>query len=305
MSKYRIAVSEEDLLKYGRSTDAKQQLLDKLKEVEDRYAAGLPELDGIPESLGLEKLEFSPASEEELAKRAEDKLAEDFQKRLRELEKEYAAKREGYEKERESAKIAGETLAGELEENYAGAKQNLEDNALKRGLARSSVVMNQLEGLEHAAAEGKSAIARETSETVSELGKRIDSLSGELERAVADQNSEYARELNSEISALKAEQDKRREEVAKYNNTIAEKESKYAFERELKAADLVADRLSAGTEETQKRKNYEKAKVIRDFLDGMSKEAAFAFLTGDEEVKKAAGDYYSYLYNYVKLRKDE
>ena len=165
--------------------------------------------------------------------------------------------------------------------------------------------MNQLEGLEHAAAEGKSAIARETSETVSELGKRIDSLSGELERAVADQNSEYARELNSEISALKAEQDKRREEVAKYNNTIAEKESKYALERELKAADLVADRLSAGTEETQKRKNYEKAKVIRDFLDGMSKEAAFAFLTGDEEVKKAAGDYYSYLYNYVKLRKDE
>lgn len=301
MSKYRIRVSEEDLKRYSGSTDAKRQLLETLKAVEDKYAAGI-ELDEIPDSLGLEKLKFEPAGEDELRKRAEDKLEEDFRKQLAEIEKEYAAKRESYEREREEAKEEGERLGRELEENYAGAKRSLEDSALKRGLARSSVVMNQLSGLERAAAEGRNAIASQTAETVAELGRRIDALEGERRQAAAEQNDAYVRELDREIASMKEEQDKRLAETVKYNNTVAEKESEYALERELKRAELLADRLGAGAEDAQRRKAYEKAKAVRDFLDGMSREAALAYLTGDEEVKRAAGDYYSYLYNYVMLR---
>ena len=292
MSKYRISVSEAELLKSGGNADAKKQLLEKLKEIEKTSPNGASEKG----SRELERLEFTPASEEELTAKAEDRLAEEYRRKFEDLQKEYAEKRASAERERETVQRAGEVKQAALGENYEQARRNLENNALRRGLARSSAVVGELSELEGAAARGKSEITAETAERLEEISGRLDALNLELDRAIGAQNADYARALRKEIDTLAEEQQKRREEVVRYNNTLAEKDRNFELEKE-KLGNRT-ESSSASSAQTGR----ERARLVRDYLDELTKEEALAALTEDAEIKKAAGEYYSYLYNYILLR---
>ena len=301
MSKYRIGVSEAELLSDLRPASQKDNLMKKLDEIDKKYLTGRQFEDELPESLGLEKMRDTPKSGEELRREAEDSLEAEFAASVRKLGEEYAKKRAETESRRTEAQAAADERLDSLADNYEGAKKSLSADALSRGLARSSVVVGELGALERDRAGAAEEIARAKERELAGLDAAARELSAAYEQARVEKQTDYARGLEKAVSALAAAQEKRAAEVLSFNNAVSEKEAKYQLQR----SDRIADRLKEALKDPEglnARRELEKAQLLRDFLDDMPKEAALAFLKSDEDVKQAAGRYYDYLYQYTKLR---
>ena len=301
MSKYRISVSESDLLGNLQSATAKNQLFEKIREIEQKYQSGRQFDDLYPESLGLEKIEFTPKTEEEMIAQSSSALDREYEQKLKDLQSEYEQKRKNAETGKQQEYDSSQARMEELSARYGDAKKSLEDNALKRGLARSSVVMNELGALERERNAAAEEIASQRDSAVRDWDRTIAALQTAYEQAQADQKNDYAQDLKDAVDALRQEQQKQASEVRQYNNAVAEKEAEYQMERAEKLAEKVEQDLK-DPEGMQARKAFEKAQAIRDYLDAMPKEAALALLKNDDDIRAAAGSYYDYLYNYTKLR---
>ena len=301
MGKYRIGVSETDLLTNLRAATARDDLMQKLNDIEKKYQSGKQYDDLYPDSLGLEKLEYTPKSDEELTAETASELDREYEDKLNSLRAEYEEKRKTAEAQQQSVRSDSEAQLRNLQQEYGSAKKSLEDNALNRGLARSSVVIGQLGALERDRADAATALVSDRDAQLRDIGNVIVSLEAAYDEARAQQKEDYARDLAAAVNALKQEQQERLEEVKKYNNQIAEKETEYQVDRAEAIAKQVKEDLK-DPDGLNARKEFEKAQAIRDYLDSMPKEAALAFLKSDPDIRQEAGSYYDYLYQYTKLR---
>lgn len=170
-----------------------------------------------------------------------------------------------------------------LDGEYNAAARNIDNDVIKRGLARSSIAATQKGALEADRAKSAAAIRESYGKRISELDSEISMLGAKLQTALDDFNVSYAVKLNETLAALKAEREDKIAAAAKYNNEVRAKQAALDAERlkteselytaALKQQDVATDLdvLSKDKREVIYKEVYKK---MDEYLASLSKEQA-------------------------------
>ena len=296
--------------------EAEKAVTDRLAELDREYRESLPEepepdIDALfPESLGLEKVEYTPATDEELAQRAQAGVDYEKSAEKKDLEHKFGVAEQGLGDRAEEAEKDLETKYRELGELYEELRKQTDNDAIKRGVARSSIRSSAQDQLSSEKAGAERASKAEYDSEMTQIGRELDALRQEQDAAFEELDLKYAAELEERIAELKEERDKTARKYAEYNNSVEEAERKYALQREDDIADFLAEREKERLEreERQRREEaefgYQGAKqenylkrydIALDFYSSLSPDIAADALAASPSMKYYLGNYYDKL----------
>ena len=144
------------------------------------------------------------------------------------LKKSADEKRAALEVEIGDTKAAADKKKKSLSESYAVAKENAANEAIRRGIARSSIISEQLADFDAANIKANADIDYAAENSIKQINGEIEELSDKLSDALSSLDMETAIKVNERIQKLKTERQKRSDEVLEYNNKIAEKKASFA-----------------------------------------------------------------------------
>ena len=307
---------EEHKRELAAALEAEKEVTDKLAALDREYRDSLPEepeidLDKLfPESLGLEKVEHTPATDEELAARAQASVDSEKTAERQELEHSFGVTEQKLD---DRAREAQDELADnyrELGELYDELRRQAGNDAIARGVARSSILTSARQDLrdEQSRKEAQSRAAYDAE--MSDIGSELESLRREQDAAFEQLDLKYAAELEERIARLKEERDETARRYAEYNNEVEEKERAYAVKREEDIAEYLKDREKERLEREErqreeekkygytgeKQENYAKRYDIAfEFYSSLSPDIAADALAASPSMKYYLGNYYEKL----------
>ena len=287
-------------------TPDESETLDKINKITEGTA--LPEKPKVESGKTYDRLEFNPQSDEELENAAKASLTAYEQAGKNSVENEIAALIEKYSSDKSANSAAyGKTLES-LKAAYDSALEAASNDALKRGLARSSIAANTVSALESEKA-GKSAdAAAQFSAANAALDEKLSGLEVKRQKAMDEFNIAYTAKLTEEINRLKAKRDETAAETKKYNNTLTEKENKEELNRQKAESSLYTAALEQAKSErtlvnkpdeaTQDRIYQQIYDVLRDRLLTMSAaEAQYELKNNSLYSRYLSGAYFYKLYD--------
>ena len=287
---YKIPIEEEDFLKAMSVASTTENDEEKESAKKKLYE----ELDSIGavsnNDSGFEKLDYTPKTDEEIAELATNLTEEKYSKELQNYLDSYNDSEEKTQAQKETVKNSGESEKTSVENNYDTSKKEAENQALKRGLGRSSVIMNVLDNYDESKNTQLAAIEKNLNESLAAIDKELLSLESEKKTAMNNLELEKSVELAKKISDLKDERDAKTAEVTEFNNNVTEKILKYGNN----AAEI--------SESDKKNINIKKSKAILNYYSGFSAKDAFEDFAKDSSFKDYLGDYYSQLYQLLKAK---
>ena len=254
-------------------------------------------------SIELERKEVPNVTDDELEEIAKNSLSDYYSNGVKSLldsnEKSITSLNSKAEKALTNLEEGKEKLNSQID----NAKQNAENQAIKRGLARSSIIMNQLENYDKMKIEQAAKMEKEVNDQISQINYEIETLSSRLEDSLKSFDLSYAVKLQTKINDLKDEQVKKIEKALEYNNKIALQEAEFNAKQKEKNAKYSSGTSSASTQslsDTTKAK-YE---VASKYFAGLSKEDALDELLNIDAdyYRKHLGNYYYKLYNEISNR---
>ena len=205
------------------------QMMEQLRKLSGQYAAAAASQPKPSASLNLTQLNANAVSDDDIKKAAAASTDKDYRKKAENLlsQNEYAAdalnaRKENYAAENQSGKAELNSLISEL-------KDAAEKDALKRGLARSSIATGRLDKLDGLGVEGIIQLNAKLSERLDGVDKELARLNTELKKALDNLELDKAYDLDATISNLKNERDNAVNDIIKYNNTLIEKENNYGM----------------------------------------------------------------------------
>ena len=232
--------------KYPNNSEERSKLEEEIKRLESSAfgSVGKPTLSQTE----LNEIEYTPPTDEYLAVEAENSLANDRADQIQAIRdrsenevKQNTAVRDAYISDRDGERA---TLA----ENYEAAVRAVDNDAIKRGLARSSVAAVGRSELESEYLKRNADVEKSYGKKIAELDGEIAAADGKLRAALDDFNLSYATRLNQKIAELKAERDQKIERVTSFNNSVREKQAKLDADKLKTESDL----FSAAIEQKKK-----------------------------------------------------
>ena len=208
---------------------------------------------------------------------------------------------EKLESDKESNKANYETAKSNVKSYYAEVKENASNDALKRGLSRSSIVINVLDAFNNEELAKYNDLNDNLTNTINEIDTEISNLNFQQEKALKDFDITYAVKLQDRINSLTESLLEKQNEVLKYNNQIAEKESEYnrkyaELESELnksnwnKEKDLMDFAGKYGVNMIAKYKETQVYNKAIEYLDSIDKETALYELRTNETLRSLLGE---------------
>lgn len=176
----------------------------------------------------LEKKAYDAPTDEEIAATAKAELEASADIKKNALKKSADEKRAALEVEIGDTKAAADKKKKSLSESYAVAKENAANEAIRRGIARSSIISEQLADFDAANIKANADIDYAAENSIKQINGEIEKLSDKLSDALSSLDMETAIKVNERIQKLKTERQKRSDEVLEYNNKIAEKKASFA-----------------------------------------------------------------------------
>lgn len=295
MSKYiSDDITQKVLGITGENPNKLEKLLQNIKQFNNKF--NIPNTDLPENDIQFNKKENFEFSDESIKKDAEAELhdyktkSESAINQMRDdKEKELLASKDSVEKNYNNAK-------NETENYYNTIKENASNDALKRGLARSSIIINQLDAFNNKELETFNTLNTELTNSLNEIDFQLNSLESKQNQALADFDIEYAVKLNKKISDLKKEYTSLQNDVIKYNNQITETENNYKIkyaelEKTLKNADWAKEMdlvdLSAkyGSNVIDRYRQNQTLSMVSEYLNSLSSHEAVQAL-GSEELAR-------------------
>ena len=270
------------------------------KYVKENSDPAVPERPSLPSAPSYERMEYDNTSDDELKKRAEDELADYLNRGTSSVESEMEALKNKYDADKATAQKSAEAKQTAVEEAYNKAKEQTDNDVLKRGLARSSIAALRQSELSEEAAKQNSAIAAALSDTLSSIDSEIENLNVKKQKALNDFNISYASKLATRINELMSERDKKVTEALKYNNSLTEKEYDDEIARKKAESDLYTEALAQRKSENALRSEstagdygntYARMREALGILDSAAAREAFIH---DPIYRDNLNDYYYY-----------
>ncbi len=257
--------------KFPNNSEERSKLEEEIKRLESSAfgSVGKPTL----AQTELNEIEYTPPTDEYLAVEAENSLANDRADQIQAIRdrsenevKQNTAVRDAYISDRDGERA---TLA----ENYEAAVRAVDNDAIKRGLARSSVAAVGRSELESEYLKRNADVEKSYGKKIAELDGEIAAADGKLRAALDDFNLSYATRLNQKIAELKAERDQKIERVTSFNNSVREKQAKLDADKLKTESEL----FSAAIEQKKKANSAdglsasERDKLFKSVYDSMDK----------------------------------
>ncbi len=300
---------------------------DITKEIESVYNAKKKEknlsdivgqIDAINNSFGLvdipdyvepdlKRMEELSYNSEDIKKQAEDSLSDYKSKTLSGIEEEISKKEYSLNANKDVLKENIDNQKSSIRKNYNNAKESASNDALKRGLARSSIVVNILDAFDKEELSKITELDKDYMDTMSAIDFELMALTQEKQKAINDFDIEYAVKLNDKIAALNSEFSKKQSEILKYNNDIAEKEKEYQDKYNSLVVDIQNKNISNASDQlelinkygSKAISNYTKNqifKVLDNYFADKSKGDIELDLNSNE-LKSVLGDNFSEVYS--------
>lgn len=179
------------------------------------------------EPLVLNRLSFTPLSDNELKSKAEDIVSpgieRERQKAKLEIDKEIETLNE---KKNETTNKYNEIML-EIEEDYNKIKEKLKEEASKKGLSYSSMTTEKMYQAEKDKSEKSIEKQIEKNGKITEINSKITVLQNKKNDIDDFYDDLLILDKNAKFIELKEAQDKTVREIEKYNNSQGEKETRY------------------------------------------------------------------------------
>lgn len=257
----------------------KEQLMQSLSNLKDLADNAL--YDAVKNEYKSELLKTDDRTDEQIEKavygaaelKKQEKAEEATEKNARAVN----ALNEQKQKDESSRKAATEKSAA----LYENAKDEAKNQAIKRGLGRSSIIMNLLADYDKAKFKKADEIADIYDQKVAINDKKIEQLGEELEKSLKKLDFETAVNVQSEIDRLKKERDEKNEAVQKYNNSVNEKLANY--KKNLENSEY-GKQLAAEAEKRKTEYYKQMAKELIAYYEKLTPSEVMAdYLSGDYE----------------------
>lgn len=254
------------------------------------------------ESPNFERMESVSKSDDDIKNEATNSLAEYKNTSINSIDEDIENKRSELETDVKTLEENKESAIKNVKSNYASAKKESSDDALKRGLARSSIAVSVLDAFSKDEMDTLSSIEKEYSNSLNELNFELNALDAQKKKALADFDIAYAVKLNDKISSLTNEYNEKQQEVIEYNNKIAEKEKDYLDKYNSLVADIQSGNYSNATKKAELYNKYgakfistytknQIYNVLDDYFANKSSEE-IAEILNSEDMKNVLGSDY-------------
>lgn len=312
---------EERRQELADALEAEKEITAELAALDKEYRDSLPQepepdLDKLfPESLGLEKVEHVPETDEELSARAEADVNAEKDKESGKLERGYAAEESALGKRAREAESDYLSARDELGELYDELVREAGRDAIRRGVARGSILSSEKQAISADRSRAEAANRSAYDADIAEISSSLQALRREQDAAFEELDLKYAAELEERIAELKKERDETAQKYAEYNNEVAQKEQSYAVKREEDIAEFLKDREKERLEREEeirreeaahgytgeKQENYAKRYDIAfEFYSSLSPDIAADALAASPSMKYYLGNYYDKLMTALK-----
>ncbi len=282
------------------NSDERDKLRDEIEKLESvRVGVEKPKLPDVK----LEETVYKPPSDEYLELLAKDALSNYKKQGEAAIRSDSAADAEALDKNRAQNVMSRDGELAALDKAYKTASDSIDADIIRRGLARSSIAVNEKSELYGERARQESEILRAYGDKIADIDAQISTVSQRLESALGDFNLSYAQKLNDKLEELKADRDKKAEEALKYNNSIKEKQAKLDADRLATESKLYSEALSQHKTETsldslspEARNDLYKSvyKKMDEFLSSLSEREAKLEIRNHTLYRDHLSDYYYY-----------
>lgn len=256
----------------------------------------------VQDNISLERKTASDKTAEEIEQEAKSSLSAYKNDSIKAIEDENKNAQDELLANQAQLQESSQAQKAELEDYYETAKQNASDEALSRGLARSSIVINQLGAFDQDQIDKYNQIDTQLSESIDAINFELNGLESQLATALNDFDITYAVELQDKINELTTELEQEQQAVIEYNNQIALEEADFNKELSELKAELEDASFEKGTDILDVYGKYGSKivdKYVQDtvyentktYLSNLSAEEALQVLQ-DETIKAALGDLY-------------
>lgn len=287
---YQYIIDDKTTKKVKDSTIKTKSVLDKFSDIDKKYTVG----NQIDSDITLQKIDYKAPTQEEVAKKAENSLYDYKTSGVDSINNKYDLQNSLVDKSIKDLKTNEKEQKANIEDTYSRVKENASNDAIKRGLARSSIIVNKLENYDNKMLNDLAVLANETTTKIDLLNTQKNTLTLEKQNALKAFDLAYAIKLQDKIDALNEDITKNEQAAIRYNNQIAEYEAKWKREveqenndREMAMANFIA-KNSVYTINSIKRN--EKYRVAKEYLNSLDKQTALAELTSNSAYKENLGD---------------
>lgn len=288
-----------------------QELKETILDIDKKYSLNYqePELD-LPPTLGLEPLEYTPKTEQELMELATIDVTANHQNKVRVFEQSYLRQKQSLEGKKLRLSESSRKKLADLLSDYNIDLKKLRRRLVNNGLIYSSVVTQKSD-------EALQSYNSQVEETTTHYDNLIYQVDLDLEELEARYNQglysleeELASRISEQYQDLLYREQKDAERIEKYNKSLSEKETKYQascqkaleyarqaeWERALKAAELHAQLGESGVEA---QKITEKYNYCKQFFVNWRRDEALLVISDDSFLLAHLGDYYTSLIDWI------
>ena len=265
-----------------KTSSSKNDFVSKLKVLDDK-------LKGVNSDKTLQTIEYTPLTEEEIKQKASEGMDLKYGAKLDDLASVTAKKINDVEKSNENLTKTANEQKDVLDLLYKDAEEKVEQSAIKRGISRSSIVQEQIKGLGVEKIKDLFQIDRTLASELKDNSDKISELESDYLTAVNKLNVEKALEISDKIQDLTEKQNKKIEDVLKYNNTV---KRQLAEMEEKENSPLVGEKARE-----IKRQMLDEA---LNYYMALPKEEALKEFDEDEEVQLLLGDLKTMVRRYIK-----
>lgn len=294
---YQFTFDEDTTKKVESQTTKTKSILEQFSEVDNKYSS----LSSLGQSdLNLQELTYQKPTDEEVKTKAENSLSEYKNSSISSINSNFDTKNKNINVSIESAKQAGEEDAKKIYSTYQNVKQDAKDDAIKRGLARSSIIVNTLASYDNGMLAELSNKSEEVNAKITAYQNEKNLLEEQKQNALSSFDIEYAVKLQEKIDSINQSIQEKEQEVIKYNNDIAEIKAKWEKEQESENFDKTTELAELmgkyGVAVFDELKQNEKYALLQNHFKDMPKEEALNELKNNTAYISNIGKY-----NYNKL----
>ena len=259
-----------------------------------------------PESLNLTKIDVPTKSEDELEALAKNSLNKKYGDKKTSTNDSFEKQIQNLISSKETLKDNASIKQNNINKIYDKGIKETESQMLKRGLARSSIVIGELSALEGDRANELAEILQDLETKLSSTEANISSLEKQKDDALASLDIEYAIELEEEISKVKDDYNKARNDAIEFNNNIDKLEAEYKLkldeQKTEKKKELNQLKDKYGTDYTAMLIKEKQFDYLKSYFSSLEPNYAFNLFLTNKEFQNILGDRYTEMYQYLRER---
>lgn len=207
----------------------KQEMYQVLAEIFNHYRVRKEGYEDVSlQDLSLERLEVAEITDQELRNKAEKLLEAEHQREIKKYQTELQAKVISLQEKIALLEQNNVEEISNVANLYSESIAKVQNQAIKSGLLNSSIIVDKTALLEDSKNKKIAGLIQEKNDKVASLTAEIQELNTKLSNSTEYFNEIHQKEIEKKYIELCDDREKMLIEIFKYNNSLEEKEQRYA-----------------------------------------------------------------------------